>query len=108
MGSLDIDKLQAHLRGFAEERDWVQFHTPKNLAMALAGEAGELAAVLQWVDGAQSAELLVTDAELRQELSDEMADVMIYLARLADITGINLGDAVDSKMARNATRFPPS
>ncbi len=104
---LDIDNLQLMLRAFADERDWNQFHTPKNLAMALAGEAGELVAVLQWVDGADAAASVAPGGELHQEFADEMADVMIYLARLADTAGLDLAAAVESKMTRNAVRYPP-
>ena len=105
---LDITQLQAFLADFADERAWNQFHTPKNLAMAIAGEAGELAAVLQWVDSAEAAAAVDADGPLRQEFLDEMADVMIYLARLAYVTNIDLNFAVEDKMRRNATRFPPA
>ncbi|MCP5026839.1 MAG: nucleotide pyrophosphohydrolase [Actinomycetia bacterium] len=104
---LDITALQAHLRLFAAARDWDQFHTPKNLAMAIAGEAGELAAVLQWVEGSEALDLVTEGGELADDFADEMADVMIYLARLADMTGIDLAGAVEAKMARNELRFPP-
>lgn len=107
MAVLDIDALQMLLRDFAERRNWNQFHTPKNLAMAVAGEAGELAAVLQWVEGSAAFVAVAAGGELRGDLADEMADVMIYLARLADVAGIDLADAVESKMARNEIRFPP-
>ena len=105
---IDISELQLLLRAFAAERDWERLQTPKNLTMALAGEVGELAAVLQWTDGDDSFESVRGGGGLRDEFADEMADVMIYLARLADVAQLDLADAVASKMARNADRFPPS
>ena len=98
MNLLDITKLQQHLRAFSDARDWDRFHTPKNLTMALVGEAGELAAVLQWIDGAEALEEIGDGGRVRQDFMDEMADVMIYLARLADVTGVDLDAAVRSKM----------
>ncbi|MCY3608280.1 MAG: nucleotide pyrophosphohydrolase [Acidimicrobiaceae bacterium] len=106
MTLLDVAQLQARLRQFSEDRDWNRFHTPKNLVMALAGEAGELAAVLQWVDGHEATEATAEGGGLRNELTDEMADVMIYLARLADVVDVDLNDAVGAKLLRNEQRFP--
>lgn len=106
MALLDIAELQARLRQFSDERDWNRFHTPKNLVMALAGEVGELSAVLQWVEGDEAAEAAAEGGRLRNELIDEMADVMIYLARLADVADVELSDAVEAKLLRNEQRFP--
>jgi len=97
MSLLEITELQDRLREFAERRNWTPLHTPKNLAMAIAGEAGELVAVLQWEDGAAmlgGSDLL---AAVHQDLADEMADVMIYLARLADVANVDLCRAVEEK-----------
>lgn len=107
MDLLNIEPLQALLRQFSADRDWEQFHDPKNLAMALAGEAGELASVLQWVTGAESAQRVGPSGDLRAEFAGEVADVMIYLARLADVADLPLAEAVAEKMDLNATRFPP-
>ena len=74
--------------------------------MALAGEAGELCAVLQWVESSAAADAVGEGGALRQDFADEMADVMIYLARLAAVIDLDLNDAVEQKMARNDTRFP--
>ncbi|MGC0252474.1 nucleotide pyrophosphohydrolase [Pseudactinotalea sp. Z1748] len=101
----DFETLVAAVRKFAEERDWEQFHTPKNLAMAIAGEAGELVAELQWSDGARSTELVHEDAELRTRIAYEMADLLIYLARLADVTGIDAMQAAAEKLSINESRF---
>lgn len=90
------------LRAFAAERDWERFHTPKNLAMALAGEAGELLAELQWLTPEESASL---DPEQLHAVGAEMADVLIYLCRLADVLGVDLLDAAQAKVTANAQRY---
>ena len=100
--SLDTEALAAYLRRFAADRNWEQFHTPKNLAMALSGEVGELVEVFQWLTAEQS---MALDDDTRQHASDELADVAIYLIRLADLLGIDLGEAVAAKMAANELRY---
>ena len=92
------------IRKFAERRNWGQFHTPKNLAMALAGEAGELLAEFQWLTPVESALTGMTESKL-SDVSLEMADVAIYLIRLADVLQIDLSDAIRKKLAINETRF---
>jgi NTP pyrophosphatase (non-canonical NTP hydrolase) len=101
----DVDALLAELRQFVAERDWAQFHDPKNLAMLLASEAGELVAEYRWVAGA------VADGhsrapEARARIADEIADVGIALLLLCDRTGIELGDAITAKLAKNRARYP--
>jgi len=103
----DIDELLSRLRAFSDARDWGQFHTPKNLAMALSGEVGELIALFQWLTPAESAAIM-SDDSTAPDVRDEIADVFIYLVRLADVLGIDLLDAAHQKMLRNETRFPPS
>ena len=100
--------LTARVRAFADARDWHQFHTPKNLAMAIAGEAGELAAELQWVGGEESSTAVVEDGGLRERVGQEMADVLIYLVRLADVAQIDLLEAANAKVEINEGRFPAS
>ena len=95
--------LKSRLRQFAAVRDWEQFHTPKNLAMALVAEAGELAAHFQWLDAAQSTEL---PPQKRDAVGQEMADVLIYLVRLADKLDVDLWQAAAAKMQLNETRYP--
>ena len=95
--------LQSRLKQFALERDWEQFHTPKNLAMAMAGEVGEVMEHLQWLTAEQS-ESLSDDA--REELALELADVLFYLLRLADRMEISLADAARRKLAINEQRYP--
>jgi dCTP diphosphatase len=100
-----LDELTDELRSFAHQREWEQFHTPKNLAMALAGEAGELIAELQWMSDAEITSALDGE-QLRHRLSDEVADVLLYLLRLCDVTGIDLLAAARTKIMRNEQRYP--
>jgi len=85
------------------QRDWEKFHTPKNLAMALAGESGELLAEFQWLTPEESANL--TPEQLKA-IEMEIADVAIYLIRLADVMNVNIFDAANSKLSLNEKRFP--
>jgi NTP pyrophosphatase (non-canonical NTP hydrolase) len=97
---VDVRDYLAHrLRAFAAEREWERFHDPKNLAMAMASEVGELLEVFQWktTDEVRAA----IDDENLAAASEELADVLIYLVRLADVLGIDLGEAVDTKIALN-------
>jgi dCTP diphosphatase len=100
---VDISALQNKFREFADERDWDQFHTPKNLAMALSVEASELLEHFQWLSERESSEL---SEEKLIQVSQEMADVFLYLIRLADKLDINLDDSVSKKMALNAMKYP--
>lgn len=99
----DFQTIQHALRRFADERDWAQFHSPKNLAMALAGETGELVSIFQWLTEAQST---TPDADTRQAIREEIADVQMYLLALADKLDIDVGQAVAEKMAMNAQKYP--
>ena len=99
----EIEVLQGHLRQFAEQRDWDQFHSPKNLAMALTAEVGELLEHFQWLTEPQSAAL---PPEKLAKVADEFADVQIYLARLADKLQISIGEAVQQKVALNEQKYP--
>jgi NTP pyrophosphatase (non-canonical NTP hydrolase) len=98
-----LDDLRDALRRFAAARDWEQFHTPKNLAMALAVEAAELLEEFQWLTPAQSARL---DARARRKVADEIADVLLYLTRLADVLDIDAIGAARRKMRINARKYP--
>jgi NTP pyrophosphatase (non-canonical NTP hydrolase) len=99
-----MTELTDHLRVFARERDWEQFHTPKNLAMALAGEVGELLAELQWLTPEQSVTVMA-DEDLGPRVRAEVGDVMIYLARLADVLGIDPLQAAMEKLADSGRRY---
>lgn len=100
-----LGDLAAALRGFAQSRDWERFHTPKNLAMALAGEVGELVACFQWLTPEESARV-VDDPGTGAHVESELADVLQYLIRLADVLGVDPAEAVRRKMQVNETRFP--
>jgi len=99
-----IENLMASIRNFAAERDWEKFHTPKNLAMAIAGEAGELAAEFQWLTPEESTIGALSNEKIR-DIRLEMADVQIYLYRLADVLKIDISQAVIEKMEINESRF---
>ena len=99
----ELERLKVRLREFAEERDWDQFHSPKNFAMALIVECAELVEHFQWLTDEQSKNLV---KETREEVSLEMADVMIYLIRLADKLDIDLVQVVDRKIELNALKYP--
>jgi NTP pyrophosphatase (non-canonical NTP hydrolase) len=102
---VDLTDLAATLRTFAEERDWEKFHTPKNLAVSVAIEAAEILELVQWRTDNEVIAYFQTD-EGRAALSDELADVLIYLLRLADVTGIDLRRAAEAKIEVNRQRFP--
>ena len=95
--------LRDALRRFAAARDWEQFHTPKNLAMALSVEAAELLEHFQWLTPAQSARL---DAKRKRAVADEIADVLLYLTRLADVLDIDAVAAARQKIRVNARKYP--
>ena len=98
-----LTDLRDRLRAFAAERDWDQFHNPKNLAMALSGEAAELMEHFQWLTFEQAANL---PAETKDEVALEAADVLLYLLRLCDKCGIDLSAAANAKLAINASKYP--
>lgn len=101
----DIKQLQQTLAEFAHQRNWDQFHTPKNLVMALSGEVGELQEIFQWLTPEQSEQL---SQEKKQHASEEIADVMMYLLRLADKCDINVMQACQQKIQQNAAKYPIS
>ena len=104
LNSVNIEEIQARLAEFAKERDWEQFHSPKNLSMALAGEVGELLEIFQWLTEDQSQRSSLTDEQLAAA-TEELADVLIYSLRLADRLDINLEDAISKKIDKNALRY---
>jgi NTP pyrophosphatase (non-canonical NTP hydrolase) len=99
-----LDDLAVQLREFVSARDWDQFHTSKNLAMALAGEVGELVAELQWLTPTE-AEQVMTDPQAAARMRSELADVTIYLVRLADVLGVDLIEAARVKLAESGRRY---
>lgn len=102
---MDVEKLQRALAAFAEARDWNQFHNPKNLVMALSVECSELVEEFQWLTPEQAAKVM-EDPEQAMRVREEMADITLYLLRLADLLGVNLEAACHDKMAGNAVRYP--
>lgn len=98
-----LELLRERLAAFAAERDWDQFHNPKNLAMALAGEAGELVEHFQWLSFEQARNLPRTT---RDEVALECADVLLFLVRLCDKLDIDLATAAERKLALNAKKYP--
>ena len=101
----DIAALQRKILAFAAEREWGQFHDPKNLAMAVAVEAGELMDHFRWVRN-EASRALLDDARTRTEVEEEVADVMILLLEFAAVTGIDVAKAVERKLEINARRYP--
>lgn len=99
----NLDALRLCIREFAEAREWQPFHTPKNLVMALSVEAAELLEPFQWLTPEQSCEL---NAEQREAVRQEIADVLIYLTRLADLLDIDLLEAAADKLVLNARKYP--
>jgi NTP pyrophosphatase (non-canonical NTP hydrolase) len=102
---VDFTQLAAHLKHFADERDWAQFHSPKNLVMALTGEVGELNEIFQWMPEEASKEA-GRDPQTAQAVQDELADVLLYLVRLSSVLGVDLDAAVQQKLKANALRYP--
>ena len=100
----EIQHLASEIKKFADTRDWEQFHTAKNLSMAVAGEAGELVAEFQWLTAEESKRANMS-AEKLKDVELEIADVAIYLIRLADVLGVDISEVVRKKLAINESRF---
>jgi NTP pyrophosphatase (non-canonical NTP hydrolase) len=103
MDTRTFDDLRQRLAAFAAERDWDQFHSPKNLAMALAAEAGELLEHFQWLTEAESAALA---DDRRDEVALELADILLYLVRISDKLGVDLLEAAHRKIGLNERKYP--
>jgi NTP pyrophosphatase (non-canonical NTP hydrolase) len=93
------------MRAFVDERDWDRFHDPKSVLLALVGEVGELAELLQWLP-ADEVRALAGREPLRSRVGEEMADVLLYLVLLADVLDVDLGAAAAAKLAAAHTRYP--
>jgi len=100
---MDIKKLQRVLQDFADERDWNQFHSPKNLSMALIAEAAELVEHFQWVSEEDSYQL---SEKKKHEVGEELADILLYLVRISDRLGIDLEEATYRKIEVNRLKYP--
>jgi len=103
MNNQALEPLRIRLAAFAAQRDWDQFHSPKNLSMALIAEAAELVEHFQWRSEQQSREL---DSQTLDAVALELADIFIYLLRISDKLGVNLLDAADKKITINESRYP--
>jgi dCTP diphosphatase len=101
---MNINNIQKQLSDFADERDWDQFHNPKNLAMALSVEASELVEIFQWLTPEQ-AEAIMSSGE-SEHVKEEMADIMIYLIRMADKLDVDLEKSVVDKIVKNGEKHP--
>lgn len=99
----DLAQLRDRMRAFVAERDWEQFHSPKNLSMALSVEAAELVEIFQWLTEAESA---VLDSARRARVEAELADILVYLVRIADRLDVDLLQAASRKMEENARKYP--
>ncbi len=102
---IDVSGLVTALRQFAAERDWDRFHSPKNLVMALTGEVGELCEVFQWMSAETSCEA-ARDPATATAVKHELADVLLYAVRLADVLGVDLNAAAAEKLRLNAEKYP--
>jgi NTP pyrophosphatase (non-canonical NTP hydrolase) len=100
---MDLEPARLRARRFVEDRDWVRFQTPKSLVQALAGEVGELSEVFQWLTEQESSRLNARD---RRHAEEEIADILIYILRLADVLDIDLERVVEAKLSLNETRYP--
>ncbi len=100
-----LDTLKAAMAAFVAERQWQKFHRPKNLAMSLAIETAELMEHFQWLDHDES-QRLIADDTARGEIADEVADIFSFLLSFANATGIDLAAAFESKMRKNALKYP--
>ncbi|MDE0096790.1 MAG: nucleotide pyrophosphohydrolase [Gammaproteobacteria bacterium] len=102
---MDLENIQQRLREFARERDWEQFHSPKNLSMALSVEVAELVEHFQWLTEPQSSSAQAVD---REEVATEIADIQIFLIMLANKLGVDIEQAVHAKIEANAIKYPPT
>lgn len=105
LAQMSIRELQDRQKIFVKERDWEQFHTPKNLVMALSGEVGELTEVFQWLTEEQSRSV-IDDPKKMKQTEEEIADIFLYLIRLADQLGIDIIEAASGKIKKNEEKYP--
>ncbi|KAK1363448.1 dCTP pyrophosphatase 1 [Heracleum sosnowskyi] len=104
---VSLQELRDRLAEFARARDWEQYHSPRNLLLALVGEVGELSEIFQW-KGEVERGLPNWSSDDKEHLEEELSDVLLYLVQLADVCGLDLGKAALSKILKNAQKYPPS
>ncbi len=102
---INVDDIKKTLQEFAEKRDWDKFHNPKNLSMALACEAGELLEIFQWMSEPDATQCC-NDLSIKEKTSHELADIMLYLFRIASLMGINITEALYNKISINNEKYP--
>ena len=103
--TVTLASLKERIMAFAHEREWEQFHSPKNLSMALAAEAGELMEHFLWMESADSHDLRAKAGRL-EKIEEEISDVVIFALQFANVAGIDLAEAIDRKLAINAAKYP--
>ena len=104
-GNTTITELKKIVEDFVNERDWSQFHNPKNISMALAIEAGELMDIFKW-NSTQKCEDMMSEKNTRQDATDELADIMIYALAFSNRNNINISSAIEKKMIKNRKKYP--
>ena len=104
LGGMDLSQIRKNLAVFAKDRDWDRFHSVRNLSLAMVGEVGELAELLQWVDDKEISKFLASGG--RERLGEELSDILFYLVRLADIADLDLESAVKAKFGENSLKYP--
>ncbi|KAH7858847.1 hypothetical protein Vadar_028657 [Vaccinium darrowii] len=102
---ISLKELSRQLEEFAKARDWEKYHSPRNLLLAMVGEVGELSEIFQW-KGEVEKGLPNWEESEKEHLGEELSDVLLYLIRLADVCGIDLGDAASKKIVKNAIKYP--
>jgi dCTP diphosphatase len=103
--TLDLKRVKLALRSFADKRDWGKFHNPKNLVMALSVESSELVEIFQWLNEGESK--TITDSnEKMEQVKDEIADILMYTIRLADVLNFDISESIKSKMEKNEIKYP--
>ena len=100
-----ITELKKIVEDFVDERDWSQFHNPKNLSMALTIEAGELMDIFKW-NTTEDCESMMSEKNIRQDATDELADIMIYALAFSNRNNINISSAIEKKMIKNRKKYP--
>lgn len=101
---MDLSQIRRDLAAFASDRDWDRFHSVRNLSLAMVGEVGELAELLQWIDDQEISRFLASGG--RERLGEELSDILFYLVRLADIADVDLERAVRAKLGENSLKYP--
>ena len=100
---INVDELKNNISTFAKDRDWEQFHTPKNLACALSVEASELLEIFQWMNEAEQKNI---STEKKEAIAEELSDILTYAVRLAGVMDINLSDSIENKIKKNEKKYP--